>query len=173
MVRGQGTGVVAAAAQDAAATAVAGSSAILPTMYTVDTLPDPALNLDRYARVTDLFGVKRDLVLASRVGTLAFWQPVRPVFAATAAVATDMTLQPLKSPSVMFLTGTAAVGVTRTLSLSTALAYPGASFEIRNDMSGLGSLKLAGLSVGGLLSLVFGTTQRFFFDAASGWKQFS
>ncbi|KQQ39053.1 hypothetical protein ASF58_23215 [Methylobacterium sp. Leaf125] len=164
---------MAEATTAAATAAVKAASSILPDPYIIDTLPDPALYLDRYARVTDLFGTKRDLVLASKVGNLAFWQPVRPVFAATQAVTADMTLLPLKSPTVMFLTGTVGVGVTRTLNLSTVLAYPGAAFEIRNDMSGLGSLKLAGLSVGGLLSLAFGTTQRFFFDVASGWKQFS
>ncbi|WP_375453721.1 hypothetical protein [uncultured Methylobacterium sp.] len=150
-----------------------GVSAILPDTYSIDTLPDPASNIDMYARVTDLFGGTRDLVLAAQTGSASYWKPVRPVFAATVPVSADMTLVSLKAPSVMFLTGAVGVGVTRTITLSTALAYPGAAFEVRNDMTGLGSLKLAGLSVGGLLSLVFGTTQRFFYDAASGWKQFS
>ena len=166
---GYGTGT--SPAQVAAA--IEAASVVLPGTFTVDTLPDPAANLDRYARVTDLFGDTRDLVLASKTGSLAYWKPVRPVFARTSALSADMTLMPLKSPSVMFLTGAIGVGVTRTVTLSTALAYPGAAFEIRNDMTGLGSLKLAGLSVGGLLSLLFGGTQRFFYDAASGWKQFS
>lgn len=173
MLRSQGIGPAVAAAQAAAQEAAAASSAIIAGEWTVDSLPAAADNLDRYARVTDLFGTKRDLVLASKVGALAFWQPVRPVFAATVPVAADMALTPLKSPSVLFLTGAIGTGVTRTLSLSTALAYPGAAFEIRNDMTGLGTLKLAGLNVGGLLSLAFGGTQRFFFDAATGWKQFS
>lgn len=167
MMKSQGNPTAAIAA------AVAGVSSILPGDFTVDTLPDPAAFVDHYARVTDLFGGTRDLVLAAQTGTLAYWKPVRPIFAATAPVAADMTLQALKSPSVMFLAGTVGVGVTRTISLSTALAYPGASFEIRNDMSGLGGLKLAGLAVGGLLSVLFGTTQRFFFDTSTGWKQFS
>lgn len=173
MLRGEGTGPAVAAAQAAAQAAAAASSAIIDGLWTIDTLPAPGPYLDRYARVTDLFGVKQDLVLASKVGTMAFWQPVRPIFAATAPVTADVALMPLKSPSVLFLTGTIGSGVTRTLSLGTALAYPGASFEIRNDMTGLGSLKVAGLNAGGLLSLLFGGTQRFFFDAASGWKQFS
>lgn len=166
---GYGTGT--SPAQVAAA--IEAASVVLPGEFTVDTLPDPAANLDRYARVTDLFDDTRDLVLAAKTGSLTYWKPVRPVFARTSALSADMTLMPLKSPSVMFLTGAIAVGVTRTVTLSTALAYPGAAFEIRNDMTGLGSLKLAGLSVGGLLSLLFGGTQRFFYDAASGWKQFS
>ncbi|MCJ2107859.1 hypothetical protein MKK70_21260 [Methylobacterium sp. E-041] len=173
VLRVQGLGPAILAAQEAAATAVAGSSAILDGVFTVDTLPDPAANVDRYARVTDLFGSTRDLVLAAKTGSLAYWKPVRPIFAATVPVAADMTLTALKSPSVMFLTGAVGTGVTRTLTLSQALAYPGASFEVRNDMTGLGALKLAGLNVGGLLSLAFGGTQRFFFDAATGWKQFS
>lgn len=64
---------VVALAQSTAEQAAHASDAILPNLFTVDTLPAAADNLDRYARVTDLFGSKRDLVLASRVGTVAFW----------------------------------------------------------------------------------------------------
>ena len=149
---------------------------VLPGVYTVDTLPDPAANMDMYATVSDLFGAKRDKVLASRVGTLAFWQPVRPIFAATLTPASDMTLTPLKSPSVVYLSGTIGTGATRTLTLATAFAFPGASFEVRNNMSGLGTLKIAGLAIGSLLTILTILTngsQRFYFDAASGWVQFS
>lgn len=150
-----------------------GDSLVLPGTYTIDTLPDPAASVGYYAIVTDLFGEKTDKVLASSSAGTAYWQPVRPIYSKTTPVAADMTLLPLKHPSVQFLTGSVGIGVTRNVTLSPALAWPGATFEIRNDMTGLGALKLAGLSVGGLLSLVFGTQQRFFYEQGIGWKQFS
>lgn len=155
------------------AAAIEAASPALPGEFTVDTLSDPAANLDRYARVTDLFGMKRDLVLASKVGPLAFWQPVRPIFATSQAVTGSMTLTPLKTPSVLYLTG--SLPGNTTLTLSQSLAYPGASFEIAFDGAlGLFSLNIAGLNGGGLLSLLVGGRRRVFWDlATASWKQFS
>ncbi|CAO4140730.1 hypothetical protein [Methylorubrum extorquens] len=166
---GYGTGT--SSAQVAAA--IEAASVVLPGEFTVDTLPPPALNLDRYARVTDLFGIKRDLVLASMAGPMAFWQPVRPVFSTSRAVAGSMTLTPLKTPSVLYLTGNLPGNTSITLSQS--LAYPGASFEIAFDGSlGLFSFNLIGLNGGGLLSLLAGSRRRVFWDlATASWKQFS
>ena len=157
---------------EAVAAAVASASAILPTDYTVDTLPDPAQNLDRYARVVDLFGMKRDLVLASKVGMMSFWQPVRPIFATSQVVSSNMTLTPLKTPSVLYLTGNLP-GVVN-LTLSSTYAYPGASFEVAFDGSlGLFSLNLVGLYAGAVLSLIAGGRRRVFWDLSTGsWKQF-
>lgn len=166
---GYGTGMTPAQVADA----VAASSLVLPGDFTVDTLPSPAANLDRYARVTDLFGTKRDLVLASKVGTMSFWQPVRPIFATSQAVSSSMTLTPLKTPSVLYLTG--ALPASTTLTLSTSFVFPGASFEIAFDGTlGLFSLNIAGLNGGGLLSLLVGGRRRVFWDLATqSWKQFS
>lgn len=155
--------------------AVAAASAILPDPYTVDTLPDPALNLDRYARVTDLFGSKRDLVLASMVGGFAFWQPVRPVYAAKQAVAADMTLVPLKTPSVLLLDGNVPLGTTRKITLSVERAFPGASFRFkpRGGLLGsiLGSLQVLNVNLGTPVSILTGGTQEFVYDLADGWVQ--
>lgn len=166
---GYGTGT----SQAQVAAAIESASVVLPGEFTVDTLPDPLANLDRYARVTDLFGMKRDLVLASKAGSLAFWQPVRPIFATSQPVTGAMTLTPLKTPSVLYLTGNLPGAVNITLSQS--LAYPGASFEIAFDGSlGLFSLNLIGLYAGGVLSLLAGGRRRVFWDlATASWKQFS
>lgn len=166
---GYGTG----ASQAQVSAAVEAASLVLPGDFTVDTLPDPALNLDRYARVTDLFGLKRDLVLASRAGPMAFWQPVRPIFATSQALTASMTLTPLKTPSVLYLTGNLPASMS--LTLSSALVYPGASFEIAFDgVLGLFSLNIIGLNGGGLLSLLAGGRRRVFWDlATASWKQFS
>ena len=170
MIRTAGT----EAARQAAQTVVAAASVILPETYTVDTLPPATDNLDRYARVTDLFGVKRDLVLASQVGGVAFWQPVRPMFAAKQAVASDMTLYPLKTPSVLLLDGTVPLGTTRRITLSPNLAFPGASFRFKQRStlgSILGTLQVLNVNLGTPVSIVTGGTQEFVYDMADGWVQ--
>lgn len=154
--------------------AFAAASIVLPGTYTVDTLPDPAIYLDRYARVTDLFGVKRDTVLASKVGDFSFWQPVRPVFAAKQTVSVNLTLQTLKSPSVMLLDGNVPLGTNRTITLSNNLAFPGASFRIRqrNTLGSiLGTLNVLNVNLGTPVSIITGGSQEFVWDIVDGWVQ--
>jgi len=147
---------------------------ILTSDYTVDTLPDPAANIGKYARVTDLFGGTTDLVLASRTGALSYWKPVRPVFAAKQTVAANMTLQALKSPSVLLLDGNVPLGTTRTMTLSNSMAFPGASFRIkqRNTLGTiLGALNVLNVNLGTPVSILTGGTQEFVYDLADGWVQ--
>ncbi len=151
-----------------------GPAALLPGTFTVDTLPDAVESLDMYARVTDLFGVKRDLVLASRVGDVAFWQPVRPVFAAKMAAAADMTLVPLKRASVLLLEGNVPIGTNRKITLSNNRAFPGASFRMRQRSalgSILGTLQVLNVNLGTPVALLTGGVQEFVYDAADGWVQ--
>jgi len=165
---------VAAIAQSVAEQAAHASDAILPDVFTVDTLPAAADNLDRYARVTDLFGSKRDLVLASKVGNAAFWQPVRPVFAAKQTVMADMTLYPLKTPSVLLLEGNVPLGTTRKITLSAERAFPGASFRFKQRStlgSILGALQILNVNLGTPVSVLTGGTQEFVFDLTDGWVQ--
>lgn len=138
--------------------------------YTVDTLPTPdASNLDRYARVTDLFGEKRDLVLCSQVGGVYFWQPVRATYAKSIAGNVDTTLTTLKSPSVVFMT--ANLTANRTVTLSTTNAYPGATFEVAMQGTlGINTLTIAGLALGATVSMILGGRKRFFYDTA--WREF-
>lgn len=156
------------------AAAIEAASVVLPGEFTVESLPDPAISLDRYARVTDLFGMKRDLVLASKAGNLAFWQPVRPVFAAKQVVAADMTLYPLKTPSVLLLEGNVPLGTTRKITLSPERAFPGASFRFKQRStlgSILGALQILNVNLGTPVSVLTGGTQEFVFDLADGWVQ--
>ena len=149
-------------------------SVFLPGEYTVDTLPTPsAANVDLYARVTDLFGVKRDLVLCSQVGGQYFWQPIRPTFARSISADQSLTLVPLKTPSVLFLGGS-PLTAQRNYALSDVNAYPGASFEIAMDVGlGLFGLNITGLLGGATLAMLLNGRRRVFYDAdAGGWKQF-
>jgi len=147
---------------------------VLPGVFTVDTLPDPAASLDSYARVTDLFGSTRDLVLAAQTAGVAYWKPVRSAFAAKQAVAADMTLTTLKSPSILLLSGDVPLGTTRKITLSPNLAFPGASFRIKQrNMLGtiLGALNVLNVNLGTPVSILTGGTQEFVYDMVDGWVQ--
>lgn len=149
---------------------------ILGSTYTVDTLPTPGANLlGFYARVSDLFGEKTDLVLCSLANGTYFWQPVRPIYAATRPVDQNLMLTSLKMPSVLFLTGGLLAGVTRTFTLDPLYAYPGSSFELAFDGTlGLGSvLNISGLIGGSTVSMLLGGRKRFFYDGnVAAWKTF-
>lgn len=166
-------GDFAAAVRDVV-TAMPGAVPILPATYTVDTLPDPAALIGKYARVSDLFGDTTDLVLAAQTGALSYWKPVRPVMAAKKTVAVDMTLTALKSPSVLLLDGSVGLGTTRKITLATQLAFPGASFRIkqRNTLGTiLGALNVLNVNLGTPVSILTGGTQEFVYDMADGWVQ--
>jgi hypothetical protein len=147
-------------------------SQVLPDTYTVDTLPDPALYVDKYARVTDLFGGKRDLVLASQDATGAYWQPVRPAYKGNMNITADTALTALKHPSILTLTGNVGLGVTRTITLSNQLVFPGAQFTVRAKLTTLlGSLKVLD-SVSSLLTgLLLNTSNTYVYDPNNGWEQ--
>lgn len=162
------TGLATQASLDALA---AKTAVVLDGSFTVDTLPTPSAQyLDKYARVTDLFGAKRDLVLCSMVDSTYFWQPVRKEYAKTLALTTDVTLTTLKSPTIILAAGTLLAN--RTINLSNTYAYPGASFEVGFD----GNLGLFGITIKNALgatlgSLLAGGRKRYFF-ADGAWQNF-
>jgi hypothetical protein len=139
-------------------------SAILPAVYTVETLPAPSAQYKGvYAKVSNLFGEKYDLVLCSVYGSTYFWQPVRPFWARSMVVGANMTLTPLKSPSLLRLTGSLAGN--RTITFDPAGAWPGCEFEIAFDGAlGLYSLNILGLDLGATLGLLLGGRRRIVFD---------
>jgi hypothetical protein len=148
------------------------ASFILPNTYTVDTLPDPSNYVDMYARVSDLFGSKRDLVLASQVGSTSFWQPVRQDYGATKTITADFTVFPLKSPNALKLTGSIGVGATRNVTLSTVGGWPGATFEVNAGLTSLlGALNILGTGLGSGVGLLLGSYQKYFLDISSGSLQ--
>lgn len=142
---------------------------IQPGTFTVDTLPTPNADmLGTYARVSDLFGDKTDVVLCSLSGGTYFWQPVRPFWPNKGVVSADqnMTLLPLKTPSILRISGTLTAN--RIITASTALAWPGSQFEIQMAGTlGLFNLTIAGLAAGATLSLLLGGTRRIYFDGTA------
>ena len=111
------------------------------------------------------FGEKNDLVLCSAYGSKFFWQPVRPAWPNTSAMSVDqnMALRPLRSPSVVRLTGTMTAN--RTITFDKTMAWPGCQFEIAMDgVLGLFGLTLAGLALGATLSLLAAGRRRVVFD---------
>lgn len=147
-------------------------SAILPGTYTVDTLPNAATNIDMYARVIDLFGGKRDLVLASQDATGAYWQPVRPSYKGNMTINSDTTLIPLKHPSILTLAGNVGVGTTRVINLGNQLVFPGAQFTIRTKLTSLlGALKVLDGISSTLYGLLLNTSYNYIYDPVNGWEQ--
>lgn len=147
---------------------------VLPGEWTVDTLPDPSLYLDKYALVTDLFGEKRDYVLASKTGTFSYWQPVRPCYDRSMVASSNMTLYPLKNGSITNLTGTISLGTTREVTLSTVNAWPGAEQEIKFTGTLAGALNILGVGLGSGVGVLLGTYKKFSCELVSGvlqWKQ--
>lgn len=135
-------------------------------------LPAPQDAIGMYAVVEDLFGTKRDLILASTAGGVSFWQPVRPTFAAKRSVTVDSTIRAMRDPSIILADGgLPGVGLFRTFTMSTDMAYPGAVFKFKNRMSGLGTLRLANVNIGTMLSLALGGTVEVVYDPADGWIQ--
>lgn len=156
------------------------ASRFLPGKYQVNgasgvtALPTPTADyLNMYATVVDLFGEKEDNVLCSRLGTDYFWQPVRPIHSKSmSASAANMTIYPLRSPSVLFLTGTLLAN--RTLSLDTTGVWPGCTREIAFDGAlGLFTLNILGTGLGSGLGVLLGGRRRFFYEWGVGWKQFT
>lgn len=166
---------VTATARAAARETVAENAVILPDNYTVDTLPNPASMVGKYARVTDLFGATTDLVLAAKTGSLSYWKPVRPDFAGKQTVTADMVLTALKVPSTLLLDGTVPLGTTRKITLSNNLAFPGASFRFKQRGGGLGTilgtLQVLNVNLASTVSIVTGGTQEFVYDITDGWVQ--
>lgn len=111
------------------------------TVATLYALLPPANYLRMYAWVQDLFGGNGDFCVSDG----QYWKPVRPLLVQNLA-ASDITLQALTHAPTQIMTGALALGVTKTVTLGTTNAYPGAKFRVLRQATGLGAL-LGGLGV--------------------------
>jgi hypothetical protein len=84
------------------------------------------------------------------------------------------TLLSIKNPSVLLLDGNVPLGTTRSITLSPTLAFPGASFRLkqRNTLGTiLGTLSVLNVNLSTPVSLITGGTQEFVYDLTDGWVQ--
>jgi hypothetical protein len=133
---------------------------ILPTTYTVATLPDASQFYRQYAWVTDLHDAQPDYVLSDGVN----WKPVRPLAARIVANADSaMTLQALVNSPTQVLRG--AITANRTLTLSTTRAYSGAKFRVKREATGL-----FGVVIGALGTLALNSWMDMEYDGTQ-WVQ--
>lgn len=124
--------------------------------------------LGMYARVNDLWGSVRTVMVCEYDGTSYYWRPQRTDYAtANSSTGGSISLTPLiTSPTVIF-TGTLGLGMTVTPSATNA--WPGAQFEIiSNGILGVFSINISGL-LGGALPLVAGG-RRILTYTAAGWR---
>lgn len=128
--------------------------------------------LSMYAQVVDLFGNKRDVVLCSQYNGNYFWQPVRPIWPNVTPMDgnQNITLRPLRSPTIIRITGT--LTASRNWALDKTLAFPGQEFEFQMaGILGIFSLNITGLALGATLSMLLGGTRRVYFDGTD-YQQF-
>jgi len=132
--------------------------------------PASAANLFKYARVSDLFGQARSVMICEGSGGSYYWRPQRTDFAAqSAATGGAMALTPLVSPPIMVLTGTLASVLT--LTPSTTNAWPGATFTVlANGVLGLFGINISGLVGGGTVPLLSGGSRTMTYIAGTGWR---
>lgn len=116
-----------------------------------------------YAVVSDLYSAvtnsnTNEVLRCGQSGSLYYWRPQRTDYSATVPFTSGaMTLNPLMTPPVLYLTGTMTGNAT--ITPSTTYAYPGQQFAITHTGTlGLFSVQIGGL-LGGALSIVTGGTR--------------
>lgn len=116
---------------------------LIPGDFTLATLPNAADYTRKFAWVTDLFDGQGDRVISS--GTV--WKPVRPFAVKTISDANaDRTLTCMVNCPTVVMKG--SLTAARKVSLGTAYAYPGASFRIKREATGVLGLLVA-TTIGG------------------------
>jgi len=132
--------------------------------------PASASMVFKYARVSDLYGSARSVMICEASGGSFYWRPQRTDFGASnAATSGTITLTPLVSPPVMFLTGSLLGGMTVTPSNTNA--WPGATFQVVSK----GALNLFGINIdnligGGTVPILSGATKTITYIAGAGWQ---
>lgn len=119
------------------------------------TYPANATQLGKYARVDDLWGSVRSVMVCEYDGSLYYWRPQRTDYATVnSSTSGTTTLTPLLSSPQIIFTGSLLGNMTVTPSATNA--WPGAQFEIiNNGVLGIFGINLTGLT-GGTLPILGG-----------------
>lgn len=147
------------------------SSFVTPDIKTVgevmSSYPAGSGYRGKYIRVSDLFGAT-DGVLRCGYDTnsgLYFWQPTTPEYGRSMALTQNITVAPLTHPTAINLTGTIGAAITRTVTLDPTNGRPGATIELRNNLTSiLGALNILGTGLGSGLSFALSGYKKFFLD---------
>jgi len=145
-------------------------------MHVADVIanyPPNATRRGMLATVDDLFGALDGTLRCGYDGQRYFWQPSGlPEYFSPMTVASDLTLTALSHPTIIPLSGTVAVGVTRKITLSTDNVWPGARKRINvgGVTSLLGTLQLLSGATS-LLNIVLGNTYDMAVDYSGGTPQ--
>lgn len=161
--------------------AIASSIAAIPNAFinggaeqTVASLltnfPADASMLYKYARVSDLYGTARSVMICEASAGSFYWRPQRTDFsAASAATSGTVTLTPLLTAPVMVFTGTLLGSIT--IQPSSTNAWPGATFTVMaNGVLGLFNINISGLIGGGTVPLLTGGSRTVTYIQGAGWR---
>lgn len=133
--------------------------------------PAGASNLFKYARVTDLWGTARSVMICEQDSSGYYWRPQRTDYAPAPVSMTggNMTLTPLVTAPVINLTGTLSSAIT--LTPSNTNVWPGATFTVSsNSVLGIFGISISGLTGGGTVPLVSGGIRTITYFSGTGWK---
>lgn len=146
------------------------SGVAMPVADLLTNFPAGASNLYRYARVTDLYGQANSVMVCEASNGLYYWRPQRADFAnSSAATGGTVTLTPLVTAPILFLTGSLLSNMTITPSATNA--WPGATFTVVNN----GVLNLLGINInnligGGTVPLLSGGSRIITYVQNLGWR---
>lgn len=131
--------------------------------------PASATYLGMYARISNVFGSVRTVMICEYDGNSYYWRPQRTDYAIDSTQASGtMSLLPLFTAPEIRLQST-LVGL-MTITPSTVNVWPGCSYLIYAPTSlGIYSLTLTGL-VGGLTAALLGGSSRRIVYTAAGWR---
>ncbi len=154
----------------APSTAFVGNGAEMSVASLLATYPAGPDTLFKYARVNDLWGSARSVMICERDGSGYYWRPQRTDYAPAPVAMTSgsMTLTPLVTAPIINLTGTLLGNINVTP--STANVWPGASFTVTsNSILGLFNINLTGLVGGGTVPLLSGGIRTLTYFSGTGW----
>lgn len=142
-----------------------------PVADLLANFPAGAANQFKYARVNDLWGSVRTIMVCERDASGYYWRPQRTDYAPAPVAMTggSMTLTPLVTAPLINLTGTLASAIT--LTPSNANVWPGATFTVTsNSVLGIFGITIAGLVGGGTVPLLSGGIRTITYFSGTGWK---
>lgn len=155
----------------AAATTFINSGAMMTVADLLANFPAGPDVLFKYARVSDLWGSARSVMICERDASGYYWRPQRTDYAPAPITQTSggMTLIPLVTAPVLNLTGTLTGNVNVTP--SSVNVWPGATFTVSSSsVLGLFGINLTGLVGGGTVPLLSGGVKTLTYFSGTGWK---